>query len=117
MAAMDMVLEEAGELKEEHLDDLKKARYIRLKNPWNLIDKQRLRLSELGKPNLKIKLTYLLKEAFRSFREYPYLVKAKNRFDQWFWWATHFGLQPVREFALYHGLGKLPVPQLADIFL
>ncbi len=59
--------EEARELKADHPDLLKKTRYIWLKNPWNLTDQQKVRLSDLEKLNLKINRAYLLKEAFRKF--------------------------------------------------
>jgi transposase len=43
------------------------TRYIWLKNPWNLTDKQQVRLTELEHLHLKINRAYLLKEAFRGF--------------------------------------------------
>lgn len=50
MDAVDRVRkEEAQKLKTEDPDLLKKTRYIWRKNPWNLTDKQRLRLTELEK--------------------------------------------------------------------
>jgi transposase len=158
--------EEARELKVENPDLLKKTRYIWLKNPWNLTEKQKLRLSDLEKLNLKINRAYLLKEAFRRFWDYTYPAWAKKYLDQWFWWATHSRLKPMRDFAwmvrrhqddilsyfkvridngavealnnkakaishraygyrtaetfklaLYHGLAKLPMPQLTHKFL
>ena len=158
--------EEARELKAEAPDLLKKTRYIWLKNPWNLTEQQRLRLSDLEKLNLKVNRAYLLKEAFRKFWDYTYPASAKKYLDQWFWWATHSRLKPMRDFAwmlrrhqddilsyfkvlidngavealnnkakaishrafgyrtahtfklaLYHGLGKLPMPQLTHKFL
>jgi len=148
------------------LEPLKKSRYIWLKNPWNLTDKQRVRLSDLEKLNLKINRAYLLKEAFRKFWDYSYKAWAKKYLNQWFWWATHSRLKPMRDFAwmikrhqddilnyfkvlidngtveglnnkakaishraygyrtaetfklaLYHGLGKLPEPQLTHKFV
>lgn len=100
MDAVDQVRkEEARELKEDYPDLLKKTRYIWLKNPWNLTDKQRFRLSELEKLNLKINRAYLLKEAFRQFWTYTYPAWAKKYLDQWFWWATHSRLKPLRDFA------------------
>lgn len=100
MEAVDTVRkEEAKQLKAEDPDLLKKTRYIWLKNPWNLTDKQKVRLSDLEKLNLKINRAYLLKEAFRRFWDYTYPGWAKKYLDQWFWWATHSRLQPMREFA------------------
>lgn len=165
--AVDQVRkEEAQKLKSENPELLKKSRYIWLKNPWNLTDKQRVRLSDLEKLNLKINRAYLLKEAFRKFWDYSYQAWAKKYLDQWFWWATHSRLKPMRDFAwmirrhqddilnyfkvlidngaveglnnkakaishraygyrtaetfklaLYHGMGKLPEPQLTHKFV
>jgi transposase len=158
--------DEARQLKTDDPELLKRTRYIWLKNPWNLTDQQRVRLSDLEKLNLKINRAYLLKEAFRRFWDYSYPAWAKRYLDQWFWWATHSRLEPIRKFAwmirrheedilsyfkipihngtveglnnkakvishraygyrtadtfklaLYHGLGKLPMPQLAHKFL
>jgi transposase len=167
MDAVDKVRkEEAHELKEADPDLLKKSRYIWLKNPWNLTDQQKMRLSDLEKLNLKINRAYLLKEAFRNFWDYTYPAWAEKYLNQWFWWATHSRLKPLRDFAwmirrhqknilsyfkvpidngcvealnnkakaishrafgyrtaetfklaLYHGLGKLPMPKLTHKFL
>jgi len=76
-----------------------KTRYIWLKNPWNLTESQKIRLSELEQLNLKINRAYLLKEAFRRFWDYRNPVWAKDYLDKWFWWATHSRLEPMRDFA------------------
>ena len=47
-----------------------KTRFIWLKNPWNLTERQAHRLGELERLNLKINRAYLLKELFRHFWEY-----------------------------------------------
>jgi len=91
--------EEAQKLKSEDPELLKKSRYIWLKNPWNLTDDQKVRLSDLEKLNLKINRAYLLKEAFRKFWDYSYPAWAKKYLNQWFWWATHSRLKPMRDFA------------------
>jgi len=158
--------EEAQKLKSEDPELLKKSRYIWLKNPWNLTDNQKVRLSDLEKLNLKINRAYLLKEAFRKFWDYSYKAWAKKYLNRWFWWATHSRLKPMRDFAwmirrhqddvlnyfkvpldngaveglnnkakaishraygyrtaetfklaLYHGMGKLPEPQLTHKFV
>jgi transposase len=91
--------EEARKLKSENPELLKGTRYIWLKNPWNLTKDQRLRFSYLEKLNLKINRAYLLKEAFRRFWDYTYPAWAKKYIDQWFWWATHSRLEPMKKFA------------------
>jgi transposase len=91
--------EESQQLQAEDPDLLKKTRYIWLKNPWNLTEKQRVRLSDLEKLNLKINRAYLLKEAFRKLWDYMYPGWAGKYLDQGFWWATHSRLEPIRKFA------------------
>ena len=98
--AVDQVRrDEIREKGKAHKDLMAKTRYIWLKNPWNLTDKQQSRLSELEHLKLKINRAYLLKEAFREFWEYTRPGWAKRYLDKWFWWATHSRLEPMREFA------------------
>ncbi|MEW8525973.1 MAG: ISL3 family transposase [Candidatus Thiodiazotropha endolucinida] len=98
--AVDQVRrDEIREKGETHKELMNKTRYIWLKNPWNLSDKQQARLSELEHLNLKINRAYLLKEAFREFWSYTYAGWAKRYLDRWFWWATHSRLEPLRDFA------------------
>jgi transposase len=91
--------EEAARLKAENPELLKNTRYIWLKNPVNLTENQRLRLSDLEKLNLKVNRAYLLKEAFRKFWDHTSPLAARMYLDQWFWWATHSRLQHMRQFA------------------
>jgi len=100
MEAVDAVRrQEIAQKDQQHKDLVKRSRYIWLKNPWNLTDKQKMRLSELERLNLKINRAYLLKEQFRQFWDYVYPSNAKKFLKQWFWWATHSRLQPMRDFA------------------
>ena len=91
--------EEARELKKSNPELLKKTRYLWLKNPENLTDKQRSRLGYLEKLNLKINRAYLLKETFRDLWSYKRKGWAKKYLNKWFWWATHSRLKPLRDFA------------------
>jgi transposase len=98
--AVDQVRrDEIREKGKDHKALMAKTRYIWLKNPWNLSDKQQARLSELEQLNLKINRAYLLKEAFREFWTYTYAGWAKRYLERWFWWATHSRLDPMRDFA------------------
>ena len=100
LKAVDQVRrEEAQELKKTNPELLKRTRYIWLKNPENLTDKQRARLGYLEKLNLRCNRAYLLKETFREFWEYKHKGWAKRFLKKWFWWATHSRLQPMRDFA------------------
>ena len=90
---------EARELRKTAPDLLKGTRYIWLKNPWNLTERQRERLGYLERLNLKINRAYLLKEAFRRLWTYAHPGWAKRYLTKWFWWATHSRLKPLRDFA------------------
>jgi len=100
MEAVDEVRrQEINEKGKEHRDLVAKTRYLWLKNPWNLTDRQKNRLGVLEKLNLKISRAYLLKEAFRRFWDYRLLPWAEKYLRKWFWWATHSRLEPMRKFA------------------
>jgi transposase len=100
MDAVDEVRkEEARKFKDKGVEVLKDTKYIWLKNPWNLTENQTVRLSDLERLNLKTHRAYLLKEAFRRFWDYTYPAWAEKYLRQWFWWATHSRLDPMRKFA------------------
>lgn len=91
--------EEARDLKRTNPELLSKTRYLWLKNPENLTDRQRVRLGHLQKLNLRTNRAYILKESFREFWDYPTRGQAKSYLTIWFWWATHSRLKPLRDFA------------------
>jgi transposase len=100
LEAVDKVRrEEAREIEKEYPGLLKGTRYLFLKNPWNLTEKQKLRLQGLEKLNLRVNRAYLLKEAFRELWEYTHPEKAKEYLHTWLSWARHSRLQPFVEFA------------------
>ena len=100
MEAVDQVRrDEVREKGEAYKQLVARTRYVWLKNPWNLTDKQATRLSQLERLNLKINRAYLLKEAFREFWNYRRAGWALRYLNRWFWWATHSRLPPMRDFA------------------
>ena len=100
MNAVDQVRrDEVIEKGKEHKQLIKHSRYIWLKNPWNLTAKQKAKLGSLEKLNLKINRAYLLKESFRNLWSYKTVGWATKYLKQWFWWATHSRLDPIRKFA------------------
>lgn len=76
-----------------------RTRYLWLKNSWNLADKEKARLGALEKLNLKINRAYLLKEAFWDFLSCSNPAWAAQYLHKCFWWTTHSGLTPMRDFA------------------
>lgn len=100
MDAVDAVRRDEIRAKgKEHKELVARTRYIWLKNPWNLTDKQKDRLHILEKMNLKIFRAYLLKESFREFWSCTTRERAEQFLKHWFWLATHSRLKPMRDFA------------------
>lgn len=98
-AVNDVRTAEARELRKTNPELLKGTRYLWLKNPWNLTDRQQQRLGFLERLNLKVNRACLLKEAFRRLWSYTTRGWAKRYLRRWFWWATHSRLKPLRDFA------------------
>lgn len=78
--------------------ELNKSRYLWLKNPRNLSERQRAQLDNLSASNLKTGRAYRIRLAFQEL----YLQPAKNAeafLKKWYWWATHSRLPPMIEAA------------------
>lgn len=74
--------------------ELKRSRYVWLKNPSNLTTKQRDQLSTLSQQNLKTVRAYHLQMNFKELWQQPKAL-AKLFLDKWYFWATHSRLQPM----------------------
>lgn len=99
-AVNDVRKQEARALSKDFPELLKGTRYIWLKNPENLTDRQRLRLAELEhQRGLKVLRAYELKELFRHLWTYRSKAWAEKYLKRWFWWATHSRMEPIRDFA------------------
>jgi transposase len=84
----------------EH-DLLKGSRYIWLKNRDNLTSHQDEQLQEilgLEKMNLKTVRAYQIKLAFQELYRQP-LDLAEAHLKEWYFWATHSRLEPIKKFA------------------
>jgi transposase len=75
---------------------LKRTRFLWLKNPQNLTEKQSRKLQEisLNKLNLKTVRAYHIKLAFQDIFNMPADV-ASGILKKWYFWATHSRLQPM----------------------
>jgi transposase len=92
-------IEEYQEVKKSNPGLLNKSKYLFLKKPENLTDKQEIRLSYLLKLNLRSVKAYLLKEEFRLLWDCTSIIEAKVFLKSWLWRATHSRLEPLRNFA------------------
>jgi len=74
---------------------LKKTRYLWLKNPENLNDRQDTWLHSLKTMNLKTGKAYQMKLTFQEFYRIEDPVLAKKFFGKWYFWVTHSKLNPM----------------------
>src|SRR5215472_15089334 len=104
---------------------LKKTRWCLLKRKENLTGKQKFRLRDLLRYNLKTVRAYLLKEEFQQLWDYDSAAWAGKFLDEWCRQTMRSRIEPMKkiarslrvlELALYHSLGKLPEPELTHDF-
>lgn len=90
--------EEARELRKIDPEVLKGAKYVFLKNPENLTDRQRERMSHLEKLNLRINRAYLLKEEFKQLFLYRSRAWAEKFLTRWTRRVMYSRLKPLKKF-------------------
>jgi len=91
---------EARELKEKGYEPvLTKTRWLLLKRPENLTDKQDIKLAELLKYNLRSIRSYLLKEEFQLFWQYTSPHWAGIFLDKWCTRTMHSKIEPMKKVA------------------
>jgi len=78
---------------------LSKARWLLLKRPENLTDKQEVRLAELLQYNLKSIRAYLLKEEFQLFWSYVSPYWAGQFLDRWCTKTLRSKIEPMKKVA------------------
>lgn len=79
-----------------HGEPLKHSRWAFLKKPENLTSKQKGRLAELVKMNLKTVRSYLLKEEFQYFWQYVSPVWAGKFLDRWCTRVMRSKIEPMK---------------------
>ncbi|MGA3237444.1 MAG: transposase [Bryobacteraceae bacterium] len=78
---------------------LKKTRWCLLKRKENLTDKQKLRLLDLLRYNLKTVRAYLLKEDFQQLWDYDSAAWAGKFLDEWCRQTMRSRIEPMKKIA------------------
>ena len=96
MKIINEAVDEVRRQEQRNRPELKKTRYIWLKNKGNLTAKQSEVLENLSvkKLNLKTSRAYHMKIAFQELYQQPQYL-AETFLKKWFFWATHSRLQPM----------------------
>ena len=99
--AIDKVrAQEAKELKDKGYDPvLTKSRWLLLKRPENLTEKQETKLADLLQYNLKSIRSYLLKEEFQLFWSYSSPYWAGQFLDKWCTKTMRSKIEPMKDIA------------------
>ena len=74
---------------------LRGTRYIWLRNPANLSDRQRETLEKLPTHHLKTARAYQIRLAFQELYDQARAETAAGYLKKWYFWATHSSLEPV----------------------
>jgi transposase len=74
--------------------DLKRSRYLWLKNAENLTSKQKILFENLSKQNLKTVRAYQLKLSFQEFWNQS-AQDSEAFLKKWYFWASHSRLEPM----------------------
>lgn len=92
--------QEARAMKAKGLEPvLRNSRWSLLKRPENLTPKQKVKLADLVRYNLKTVRSYLLKEDFQSFWEYRSVGWAVGFLDDWCARVLRSRLEPMKKVA------------------
>ena len=75
--------------------ELKKTRYIWLKNSTNLTQPQQETLGNLSKSNLKTARAYQMRLTFQDLYSQPNRADGEAFLKKWYFWSTHSRLQPM----------------------
>jgi transposase len=84
-------------LKREEESLLTNYRQLFLFNVENLNDNEYLDFKRLVTMDLKVLCASAIKESFRWLWEYKYVGSALKFYKQWFFWATHSRLTPIKK--------------------
>lgn len=92
--------------KQEHRDlmasgdeTLKGSKYLWLYSRENVPDRRRNEFNALKRQELKVGRAWAIKEALRRLWHYVYPASGGKFWKQWYFWATHSRLEPIRKAA------------------
>jgi transposase len=93
--ALDQVRrQEVRQAPTEERRALKKSRFALQKNPWNLSDIERAKLTDVQRTNRRLYRAYLLKETLAAILDRRQHHVARAKLIEWASWATHSQLPP-----------------------
>jgi transposase len=100
VAKANEVVDEVRRVESKTRPELKRSRYVWLKNESNLTVKQREQLTWLTRPSMQLKTTRAARwrDDFNAFYEQPTRDQAETYLRRWCYGAKRSRLEPVKEF-------------------
>jgi len=95
MGQINLALETVRRREQRENTVLKKSRFLWLRNPKNLTEKQKSRLASLTSQYLKTTCAHRIKLALARFWEIRDPAEAITYLKRWYNWATHSRLYPI----------------------
>jgi len=80
-------------------DAIKGTRFALQKNPWNLTQRERDKISDVQRSNKPLYRGYLLKETLCDILDRRQVHVARDKLDDWLGWAARSRLPPFRKLA------------------
>lgn len=98
MKLLNTAVDETRRSEQIQEKSLKSSRYVWLKNPCNLSQKERTKLESLSGKKLKTGRAYRMKLLFQEVFTYSE-ERAVFNLKKWYFWAMHSRLEPIKGFA------------------
>jgi len=99
MKLMNAAVDEVRRQEQKGRPELKKTRYVWLKNEWNHTRREAEAFNRLRASKLKTARAWLLKSVFQDFFAEDEPEEAEGMLKRWYYWATHSRLEPMVEAA------------------
>ena len=98
--ALNKAQDEVRRMEQKKNPLLKSSRYVWLKNPENLTEKQKKQLETLRFENLKTAKVYQMKLTFQDiYRNIREPIAAAAAIKKWLAWAVRSRIEPIKDFA------------------
>jgi transposase len=99
MKLMNEAVDEVRRQEQKAHPELKKTRYLWLKNSWNHTEREAEAFERLRCSKLKTARAWLLRNVFQDISAEEEPSGAEGMLQHWYFWATHSRLQPMIEAA------------------
>lgn len=99
MAKANLALDQVRREEAKDHEELKRTRYLWLKNKSKLSKKEQKKLTSLKQLKLKTARAHAIIESLREVWDSSEKAEAQALLKTWFFWATHSRLEPIKELA------------------